>query len=229
MRLRFSLTLPLLGALIALPTPGSAQTSITVRFGARLGPEIPITSYSPERLGPWKHSYRNWTPVTLYDVNGRYYRNEVRGARPVLVYLYRDQYFLPPEDREWNGADRRYDYRRRPGPEDYGRARPYEAFTVDAQLGDEIGVGVYSRDRAGDWQANYRSWTPVTVYEVHGRYYPNYSARARPVQIYRYQYEYFLPPTDEAWHNYDKRFDDKHKPKKDGHDKDDHGRGHRRP
>jgi hypothetical protein len=224
MRIGFLLTLPLLGTLIALPTSGSAQTSITVRFGTRLGPEIPLTYYAPERLGPWKHSYRKWTPVTLYDVNGRYYRNEVRGARPVLVYLYRDQYFLPPEDREWNGADRRYDYNRRPGSEDYRRARPYEAFTVDARLGDEIGVLAYSTDRAGDWRANYRSWTPVTVYEVNGRYYPNYAARARPVQIYRYQYEYFLPPADRAWVDYDKRFDDKHKPRKD-----DHGRGHKRP
>lgn len=206
MRVSSFLSVAALGALIALPARSPAQLNISVQFGARLGPEIGVFAYSPERHGDWRASYRRWTPVTLYDVNGHYYRNAVRGSRPVVVYTYNNEYFFPPQDRGWEGADKRYDYRRKPVDVDFGRVRPYARVVVDPRLGPEIGVLAYSAERAGDWRRNYRRWTPVTVYEVNGRYYQNNGSGARAVAVYRYQNEYFLPPQDEGWVGFDKRF-----------------------
>lgn len=222
MRNKTLLSLSLVSALVALPSRASAQ--ITISFGARLGPEIGVSAYAADRMGDWRTNYRRWTPVTLYDVNGHYYRTQVRGARPVLVYSYQNQYFLPPQDQGWNGSDRRYNYRRVPNQDDYGRARPYTPYTVDRRLGAEIGVLGYSADRAGDWRKNYRRWTPVTLYEVNGRYYPNNVGAARAVSVYRYQNEYFLPPTDAEWGNFDRRYNYKHQP-----NSDDRGRVRPRP
>jgi hypothetical protein len=225
MRIATLLTLPLLGAAIVLPPRVSAQSNLTVTFGTRLGPEIGVFAYSSERQGDWRQNYRRWTPVTLYDVNDHYYRPQVRGARPVLVYQYDNEYFLPPQDQTWNGMDRRYNYRRQPIEADYARARPYTSGpAVDPRLGREIGVLGYSSERAGDWRRNYRRWTPITLYEVNGRYYPHNGAGARRVAMYRYRDEYFLPPTDQAWVSSDRRFDYKHQPTED-----DHGRVRDRP
>jgi hypothetical protein len=224
MRIAPFMTLPLVGALIALPTRAPAQMNISVQFGTRLGPEIGVFSYAPERQGNWRDNYQRWTPVTLYDINGRYYGNSVRGARPVQVYTYNNEYFLPPQDQEWVNRDRRYNYQRQPGEGDYGRARPYSHEAVDARLGPEIGVLAYSPERAGDWRRNYRRWTPVTTYEVNGRYYPNNAPGARPVSMYRYRNEYFLPPQDQGWVGSDRRFDYNHQP-----NNNDHGRARSRP
>src|ERR1043166_7645148 len=213
MRIATLLTVPLLAVLIVPPARASAQMNVNVSFGTRLGPEIPVYVYSPERRGDWRKNYRRWKPVTLYDVNGRYYRNHVRGARPVLVYIHENEYFLPPQDQAWKGSDKRYDYQRQPTDVDYGRAHPYIAgAVVDARLGQEVGVLGYSAERARDWHANVRHWRPVTLYEVNGRYYSNNGSGARPVAMYRYKDEYFLPPTDQAWVGADKRFDYKHQP-----------------
>ena len=95
---------------------------------------------------------------------------------------------------------------------------------IDPRFGAELGVLSFSAERAGDWRRNYKRWTPVTVYEFRGKYYPNDAPGARPVQIYRYQNEYFLPPRDQAWEGRDKRFDYSHKPSDD-----DHNRGRGRP
>ena len=225
MRIATLLAIPLLGALIALPARAPAQINLSVMFGTRLGPEIGVSAYSRERHGDWRTSYRQWTPVTLYDVNGRYYRSSVKGSRAVAVYMQNGEYFLPPPDQAWVGFDSRYNYRRRPGAGDDGRARPYAPrVEIDPRLGDEIGVLAYSADRAGDWRRNYKRWTPVTVYEVNGHYYPNNGRDARAVTIYRYRSEYFLPPRDQAWVNFDKRFDYKNQP-----NEDDHGRARGRP
>jgi hypothetical protein len=215
MRIAAWLTVPLLGALIALPTQAPAQMNISVRFGTRLGPEIGVFGYSAERYGDWHANYRRWTPVTLYDVNGHYYRNAVSGSRAVQVYSYNNEYFLPPRDQAWaNRGDRRFNYQRQPRTEDYGRARPYapDAARRDPRLGDEIGVFAYSAERAGDWRTNYRRWTPVTAYEVNGHYYPNNVDGARPVSMYRYRNEYFLPPNDRAFAGHDRRFNYNHQP-----------------
>jgi hypothetical protein len=225
MRITRFLTLPLFGALIAMPASAPAQLNVTVRFGTRLGPEIGVYAYSSERQGDWRVNSRRWTPVTLYDVNGHYYRTSVSGARAVVVYSYNNEYFLPPQDQGWVNSDRRYNYQRQPTQADYGRDRPYSpAVVVNARLGAEIGVLGYSSERAGDWRTNARRWTPVTVYESNGRYYPNNVAGTRPVSMYRYQNEYFLPPTDQAWVGSDRRFDYRHQP-----NSDDQGRARPRP
>ena len=73
---------PLAAALIGIaPSHASAQLGLSIRFGTRLGPDVGVSAYSQQRLGDWHANYRRWTPVTLYDVNGRYYRNSVEGAR----------------------------------------------------------------------------------------------------------------------------------------------------
>jgi hypothetical protein len=86
---------------------------------------------------------------------------------------------------------------------------------ISPRFGGEIGVVGYSVDRAGDWRKNYRRWTPITGYEFNGRYYPNPGPGGRAVQLYRFQGEYFLPPTDREWVGFDKRFDYKHGPSDD--------------
>ena len=215
MRRTLVFVLPLLGALI-FSTRAPAQINVGVRFGTRLGPEVSVFAYSPERLGDWRANYRRWAPVTLYDINGRYYRSYVRGARPILVYQYRNEYFLPPQDQGWNGSDRRYNYRRQPTQEDFGRGRPYTAGPrVDLRLGPEIGVLGYSEERAGPWRNNFQRWAPVTVYEVNGHYYRNGYGNARAVSVYRYRDEYFLPPTDEQWNGHDRRFNYRRQPTND--------------
>jgi len=103
------------------PRPGSAQVSVTLH----LGNPVAITRYSPDVYGDWHTSYRTWRPVTLYFYNGNYYPRSVRGSRPVQVYRRQNQYFLPPQDAAWaNRGDKRYNYRRRPTDDDYGRAPP---------------------------------------------------------------------------------------------------------
>lgn len=123
MRIATLVTYPLLlGALIALPTRAPAQVSVSV--SARLGPGIVLSAYSPDRYGAWQANYRQWRPVTLYTVDGRYYQHSVRGARRVQVYRRGNEHFLPPQDRAWAGHDRRFNNRHRPNNDDYGRARP---------------------------------------------------------------------------------------------------------
>jgi len=125
MRITSLLALPLLAGvtgLVASPSTAPAQ-QISISFGTRLGPEIRVYSYSQERLGEWRSNYRHWTPVTLYDVNGRYFPKNGPGARQVTMYRYRNEYFLPPQDRAWDGSDRRFDYNHKPTQEDYRRAR----------------------------------------------------------------------------------------------------------
>jgi hypothetical protein len=219
MRIAKLMTLALLAAPAVVPVPASAQ--ITISFGARLGPEVGIHAYSMQRMGDWRTGYRQWSPVTVYDINGRYYLTNVRGARPVLVYRYNNEYFFPPQEQGWSGSDRRYDYRRLPNEGDYNRARSYPDGdrSYDRRLGVEIGVLGYSSDRAGDWQMNMRRWRPVTVFELHGRYYPNNYPGTRAVAIYRYQNEYFLPPNDPSWIGSDRRYDYSRQPTREDRDR----------
>jgi hypothetical protein len=213
--MRFSkwMVAPLVIVLAGLPAPASAQVNLKIEFGTHLGPEIGVFAYAPERHGEWRANYMKWTPITLYDVNGHYYRHSVAGARPVMVYTYNGEYFFPPADRAWVTLDKRYDYTHRPVEVDIGRVRPYEpVVVVSPKLGEEIGVFGFSAERAGDWHRNYKRWTPVTVYEFHGRYYPHEAPGARPVQIYSYRDEFFLPPADREWVGFDKRFDYAHRP-----------------
>jgi hypothetical protein len=80
--------------------------------------------------------------------------------------------------------------------------RPSSAqISATIHLGNPVAVTNYEPNRYGDWHSSYRSWRPVTVYYYNGRYYPRSVRGARPVQIYRRQNEYFLPPRDAAWAN----------------------------
>jgi len=111
--------LPLIGLLaVATPRPAPAQVSIDVR----LGPPVVVTNYAPDVYGDWRTDYRYWHPVTLYFYDGNWYQRQVRGARPVVVYRYRNQFFLPPRDEGWMNRDRRYNYKRRPMDDDYNHA-----------------------------------------------------------------------------------------------------------
>jgi len=85
---------------------------------------VDLYDYSPDYYGDWRYNYRSWSPVIVYESGGRYYPRSFRGAREVQVYRNRSGYFLPPRDRDWDRADRRFDDRRRPNDSDYRRAMP---------------------------------------------------------------------------------------------------------
>jgi hypothetical protein len=112
-----------LGAAVAMPSQSSAQVSIGVNIGARLGPELSIYAYSQPAYGDWRTTYTQWTPTTVYYYNGHYYPKSVQGARAVAIYSHNGEYFMPPEDREFVGKDKRYNYKRAPVAEDRGRAK----------------------------------------------------------------------------------------------------------
>ncbi|HUX34082.1 MAG TPA: hypothetical protein VMV51_09420 [Gemmatimonadaceae bacterium] len=85
-----------------------------------------VGAYAAGDVGGWRTSLMLWTPVTVYAFNGAYYSRAVPGSRSVEIYRYRGRYFMPPDDRAWIGADRRYDYRRRPEhDDDDGRGRAH--------------------------------------------------------------------------------------------------------
>lgn len=87
------------------------------------GNEVAVTSYSSTAFGDWRSAYNRWETATLYSLNGKFYPNQLPGARQVMVYRSNNQYFLPPQDQDWNNKDRRYDYRMRPNDDDYRTAR----------------------------------------------------------------------------------------------------------
>jgi hypothetical protein len=111
--------LPLLGALALTPRQGSAQISATIHLGS----PVVVTNYSASVHGDWSTSYKTWTPKTVYAYNGQYYSHSVTGARAVQIYHHGNQNFLPPQDPAWaKGADKRYNYTRKPTDDDYTRA-----------------------------------------------------------------------------------------------------------
>jgi hypothetical protein len=102
-------------------TRGRQQSSVGVSVEFQLGPERSVDMYSRERHGDWHNNLEQWQPVTLFVVDGRFYERESRGARAVVVYRRNNDYFLPPQEKEWVGKDKRYDYKHMPKDEDYGR------------------------------------------------------------------------------------------------------------
>ncbi len=213
MRTTTFLTTTLLSILVALPAQLPAQVDISIKVGSQLGPEMRIFAYSPARYGAWRTNYRRWTPTVIYEVRGHYYHHDVRGARAIVVYVDHGDYFFPPDDKSWIGFDKRYDYTHRPVAIDFARARPYSPpVAVERGPTAEIAVWAYTPERDGGWRRSYMKWTPVMVYEYHGRYYANGVAGARAVELYRYHDEYFLPPHDDAWVGLDKRYDYVHQP-----------------
>lgn len=121
MRIFHLATLPLLGALALMPRQGSAQISATIH----LGTPLVVTNYSASTHGAWATSYKQWTPRTVYAYNGQYYSHSVKGARAVQIYHHGNDNFLPPQDATWaKGADRRYNYNRKPTDDDYTHVSP---------------------------------------------------------------------------------------------------------
>lgn len=110
-------------ALLSACVPSYAEVGYAPRdyYGRRV---VEVYDYSPDYYGDWRYNYRRWSPAVIYEYNGRYYPNRFRGGRPLQVYRNRSGYFLPPRDRDWDRADRRFDSRRRPTQDDYRRARP---------------------------------------------------------------------------------------------------------
>jgi len=119
-----SLLIPMLGATMLVAACGPSYSRRGVVVTAEVGPGIDLYGYSVDRDGDWRTGYRGWTPVVVYEVDGRYYSTNVRGARQVQVYRTRSGYVLPPRDQEWVRTDKRFDRKKIPTDVDYGRARP---------------------------------------------------------------------------------------------------------
>ena len=182
------------------------------------GNEIVVNAYSPAAYGDWRTMSRRWSPVTLYFRDNRYFSRAVTGSRPVTVYRWNNQYFLPPQDRGWDNFDRRYNYGRRPTDEDYRNIQrvpgQYDQQPPDqrgqqppdVRYGNDVQVGVYSSQVHGDWRNSYNRWETATLYNLNGRYYPTQVTGARPLMVYRWQNQYFLPPRDQGWDNLDRRY-----------------------
>ena len=113
MRISSLLLLTLLAGCMA-STRGQQQSSVGVGIDIQLGPERSVNSYSADRHGDWRTNYQQWQPTTLYVINGKYYDKEAKGTRAVMVYRHDNEYFTPPQDKEWVGTDKRYDYNKRP-------------------------------------------------------------------------------------------------------------------
>lgn len=110
-----------LSALICFVPAARASAQVGVSVGLKLGNERVVAAYSPERYGAWQASYKSWKPTTVYAVNGHYYDKSTKGSRAVVVYRKGSDYFMPPQDEKWVGADKRYNYKRKPVDEDYRR------------------------------------------------------------------------------------------------------------
>ncbi len=92
--------------------PAAAQLSVTTHVGPTAGRsggvfgrspvrEIIVSPYDARRHGDYRRYAQDWRQVTLYSLANRYYQQPYRNARPVVVYSYRDNYFLEPRDRGW--------------------------------------------------------------------------------------------------------------------------------
>lgn len=210
MRIRTLAILPLLGAVTIGVRPATAQISATIQFGTpAYGNEVRVYPYSAQNDGDWRSAYRNWQPVTLYTVNGRFYSRATPGARAVMVYRYNNQYFVPPRDAGFASVDRRYRNDYRPQDDDYNiidRLAGILGQRPPRTYGSEVVVNNYAAEQFGDWRATYRRWTPVTLYYRDNHYYSRNVPGARAVSLYSWNGQYFLPPQDQGWNNSDRRF-----------------------
>jgi hypothetical protein len=118
---RFSF-LALAGALALAPRHAQAQVSATIH----LGTPLTVTAYSASAHGEWSANYKKWTPKTVYAYNGQYYSHTVKGGRAVQIYHHGNDNFLPPQDAKWQGADKRYNYNRKPTDDDYTHVSPHQ-------------------------------------------------------------------------------------------------------
>lgn len=108
MRITTLLAVAVVAGMAAVPKTAHAQVVGSVSVGVRTGNALSISAYSEQEHGDWHRNYRRWQPVTLYEYDGHYYRHQVRDdhrrnvGRPVSMYRYRNGYFTPPTDQEWN-------------------------------------------------------------------------------------------------------------------------------
>lgn len=126
MRISTRMALPTLSGLmlIGLAACGPGYGTTRVGMSAQLGPGINVYAYDAARDGDWHTSYRQWTPTTVYEANGTYYPNKVRGGRQVQVYHSQSGYMLPPRDQAVASTDKRLNRKKLPTDADYSRARP---------------------------------------------------------------------------------------------------------
>ncbi|MGH7524940.1 MAG: hypothetical protein ACREK8_11575 [Gemmatimonadales bacterium] len=117
-----SITLALVTGAVAVAGCGPYHGGYAV--SAEMGPGVDLYGYYPDYWGDWRTNYSLWSPTVVYEYGGRYYPTRVRNGRPVSVYQYRNQYFLPPRDGKIGQTDHRIDMRHRPSNQDYQRARP---------------------------------------------------------------------------------------------------------
>ena len=116
----------LLGGLVLLSACAPSYARVRYVPDDYYARRIDLYDYSPDYYGDWRYYYRDWSPVVVYEYDGFYYPRRFRGTRAVEVYRDRSGYFLPPRDRDWSRADRRFDSRRRPTHSDYARARRHD-------------------------------------------------------------------------------------------------------
>ena len=121
MRVPLLLTLTVLAGCSSLVPEGWRRHNVEVDVA--VGSEHPVATYSRERYGEWRSNYEQWEPITLFVVNGRFFDRGGTSSRAVVVYRKNNEYFLPPQDKEWIGVDNRYDYKQRPLDEDYARVK----------------------------------------------------------------------------------------------------------
>ncbi len=110
--------------LVSACGPGYRTTRMSA--SAQLGPGIEIYSYSTSRDGDWHANYRQWSPATVYELNGSYYSDRVTGGREVQVYRTSGGYMLPPRDKDLRRTDRRLNGKRLPNNADYSRAHNHQ-------------------------------------------------------------------------------------------------------
>ena len=106
-----------------LPITQASAQSVGVSVGLNLGNVRTVAAYSSAQHGEWQTSYKQWQPTTLYSVNGQYYDKNTKGSRAVVVYHHNDEYFMPPQDKNWVGKDKRYNYKHKPTSDDYNRSK----------------------------------------------------------------------------------------------------------
>lgn len=114
MRVPLFASLPLLAAFAV--TPASGQIGGWIHIDLPIGHHPPVVVHRPpppprevivvpydaHRFGDWSRNERKWSRITLYVLNGRFFERPWGNARAVEVYRYRNRYFFPPRDRDWD-------------------------------------------------------------------------------------------------------------------------------
>ncbi len=111
------------GLALATAACGPGYRTTRISASAQLGPGIDIYSYSASQDGDWHANYRQWTPVTVYEMNGSYYPNQVKGGREVQVYRTSGGYMLPPQRPEHEPHRQAPERQELPNSADYSRAQ----------------------------------------------------------------------------------------------------------